>query len=52
MRLKCVDCGAWHDIPEDKMDEFNIYHKWDGRTAMSVPQLLCCKCTNKWINRG
>ena len=47
MRLKCVECGIWHDIPEDKMDDFNIYRKWNGvgSPVMSAPQLLCPTCS-------
>ena len=47
MRLKCVECKEWHNIPDDKLDDYNIYRKWNGvgSPVMSEPQLLCPKCT-------
>lgn len=56
MRLKCVECNVWHDIPEDKMDDFNIYHKGrpkpDGGLDVSfVPCLLCPSCTKTFSHK-
>lgn len=50
MRLKCVECGIWRDIPEDKMDDFNIYWRmsFDGKMDY-CPNLLCPTCTKKAV---
>jgi hypothetical protein len=50
MRLKCVECGIWHDIPDDKMDDFNIFWKGDNTAVNMRPNLLCPACTKKWAN--
>ena len=54
MKLKCVECGEWHNIPDDKLDDYNIYRKWNGigSAVMNEPQLLCPKCTNKFADRA
>jgi hypothetical protein len=51
MRLPCVECGVWFDIPEDKRDDFNIYHVMhtDGRGTELTPRLLCKGCTDKQL---
>lgn len=55
MRLKCVECDVWYNIPENKMDDFNIYRKAqaspDGSLDISyAPCLLCHDCTNKILS--
>ena len=49
MSLPCEDCGKVHDIPTDKLDDFNIYRKWDGVGSLATcrPCLLCSKCSKK-----
>lgn len=51
MRLQCDECKEWHSIPNDKMDDYNIYRRWDGvgSAATCPPILLCPKCTNKFV---
>lgn len=49
-RLQCEECKEWHDIPDDKWDDYNIYRKWDGvgSAVTCKPCLLCPKCSAKW----
>ncbi len=56
MRLKCVECGIWHEIPNDKIDNFNIYYKAqptldNGLDISYAPSLLCPPCTKKYNRR-
>ena len=54
MKLKCVECKEWHNIPDDKLDDYNIYRKWNGKgsAVMCALQLLCRKCTDKFVDRA
>ncbi len=54
MRLQCKECGVWHDIPEDKMDDYNIYRKWNGfgSLVMCKPCLLCPACSEKCYEKA
>ena len=54
MRLQCDECKVWHDIPEDKYNDYNIYRKWDGTGSAltSPPILLCPKCSKIWAAKA
>lgn len=49
MILPCEECGKIHNIPDDKLDDYNIYRKWDGKGSAVTckPCLLCRDCTDK-----
>ena len=51
MVLACEECGDVYDIPDDKLDDYNIYRKWSGHGSpvMCNPRLLCRKCTDIFI---
>ncbi len=51
MILSCEECGEKHDIPDDKLDDYNIYRKWNGKgsAVMCKPCLLCRTCTDKYL---
>ena len=51
MILYCEECNERHDIPDDKLDDYNIYRKWNGigSAVMCPPKLLCRKCTDMFI---
>jgi DNA-directed RNA polymerase subunit RPC12/RpoP len=51
MVLKCVECGTKHEIPSNKVDDFNIYHVLGQGGNVYVPQLLCLKCTKKFSKK-
>ena len=51
MILFCVECNKRYDIPDDKMDDYNIYRKWNGVGSVVTcePRLLCRKCTDTFV---
>lgn len=49
MRLSCEECGVRFDIPEDKMDDFNIYFRGTADGVELTPRLLCPICTDKFV---
>ena len=50
MIINCDECGTRHEIPNDKLDDYNIYWVSAPKTAIGYrPKLLCSKCTKKFV---
>ncbi len=48
MIINCDECHVRHEIPSDKMDDYNIYYVPDPKATMGFRlKLLCRKCTDK-----
>lgn len=52
MRLKCVECGKQYDIPDNKLDDYNIYWIMRNNKVNLCPQLLCPICTKFWSKKA
>jgi len=51
MKLRCVECKKQFDIPEDKLDDFNIYWAMSNKGIDYCPKLLCPVCTETWSKK-
>jgi hypothetical protein len=51
MILLCDECSVRHEIPNDKLNDYNICYRWTntGPSATYAPHLLCQGCTNKLL---
>jgi len=49
MIINCDDCKARYEIPNNKIDDYNIYYVPNPKTTTGfMPKLLCPSCTKKW----